>query len=81
MEVGVLEAKNRLSELLDRAERGEFVIITRHGRPVVSLTRMQAHRPSKAELEEILETVRQMRESLPPTSWEDLKRDRDEDRL
>jgi prevent-host-death family protein len=81
MEVGVLEAKNRLSELLDRAERGEFVTITRHGRPVVSLTPVQAHRPSEAELAKIFEDVRRMRESLPPTSWEELKRDRDEDRL
>jgi len=37
MEVGVLEAKNRLSELLDRVERGEAVTITRHGKPVATL--------------------------------------------
>jgi prevent-host-death family protein len=33
----VVEAKNQLSELIDRALRGEGVIITRHGRPVVEL--------------------------------------------
>jgi prevent-host-death family protein len=33
----VTEAKNRLSELIDRALRGEGVVITRHGRPVVEL--------------------------------------------
>jgi prevent-host-death family protein len=37
VEVGVLEAKNRLSELLDRVERGEAVTITRHGKPVATL--------------------------------------------
>lgn len=33
----VVEAKNRLSELIDRALEGEGVVITRHGRPVVEL--------------------------------------------
>jgi prevent-host-death family protein len=33
----VAEAKNRLSELIDRALGGEGVVITRHGRPVVEL--------------------------------------------
>ena len=31
--VGAYDAKTRLSELLDRVERGEQVVITRHGRP------------------------------------------------
>jgi antitoxin (DNA-binding transcriptional repressor) of toxin-antitoxin stability system len=31
----VAEAKNNLSELIDRALRGEGVLITRHGKPVV----------------------------------------------
>jgi prevent-host-death family protein len=33
----VAEAKNRLPELIDRASKGEGVVITRHGRPVVEL--------------------------------------------
>jgi prevent-host-death family protein len=33
----VAEAKNRLPELVDRALKGEGVVITRHGRPVVEL--------------------------------------------
>ncbi len=36
-ELGVLEAKNRLSELLDAVERGENIVITRRGRPVAKL--------------------------------------------
>jgi prevent-host-death family protein len=35
--VGAYEAKTRLSELLDRVENGEQIIITRHGRPVARL--------------------------------------------
>ena len=33
MEIGIHEAKARLSELIDRAEVGETVVITRAGRP------------------------------------------------
>lgn len=33
----VAEAKNKLPELIDRALRGEGVVITRHGRPVIEL--------------------------------------------
>jgi len=33
----VADAKNKLSELIDRALDGEGVVITRHGRPVVEL--------------------------------------------
>jgi prevent-host-death family protein len=36
-EVGAFEAKNTLSALLDLAERGEEVIITRHGKEVARL--------------------------------------------
>jgi prevent-host-death family protein len=33
----VAKAKNQLSELIDRALKGEGVVITRHGHPVVEL--------------------------------------------
>lgn len=33
----VAEARNKLSELIDRALKGEDVVITRHGAPVVEL--------------------------------------------
>ena len=33
----VVEAKNQLSSLIDRALKGEAVVITRHGTPVVEL--------------------------------------------
>jgi antitoxin (DNA-binding transcriptional repressor) of toxin-antitoxin stability system len=37
----VAEAKNRLPELIDLALKGEEVVITRHGHPVVELKAMQ----------------------------------------
>ena len=36
--VTLVEAKTHLSELLDRVEAGEPVVITRHGRPVAQLS-------------------------------------------
>ena len=44
------EAKNRLPELIDRALKGEDVVITRHGRPVVELKPIkEPARPVSAE--------------------------------
>jgi prevent-host-death family protein len=37
MNISVKEAKNRLSELLHRAEAGETIVLTRHGKPVADL--------------------------------------------
>ena len=37
MNVNVYAAKTNLSQLLDRAARGEEVVITRNGRPVAKL--------------------------------------------
>lgn len=36
-EVGMHEAKTTLSQLVERAERGEEIVITRNGTPVVRL--------------------------------------------
>lgn len=35
--VGAYDAKTHLSKLLERTERGERLVITRHGRPVAQL--------------------------------------------
>jgi len=48
MEISVSEAEGRLTELIQRAESGEAVILTRDGRPTVQIS---AVRP-KLTLEE-----------------------------
>lgn len=40
-EIGAFEAKNKLAELLDLAEKGEEIIITRHGKQVARLGPIQ----------------------------------------
>jgi prevent-host-death family protein len=48
MNVNVYAAKTNLSRLLDRAARGEEVVITRNGRPVARLVAMGgARKPRK----------------------------------
>jgi antitoxin (DNA-binding transcriptional repressor) of toxin-antitoxin stability system len=74
----VAEAKNSLSDLIDRALKGEGVVITRHGAPVVEiralkraprpLTRqaiewLRANRtPTRPGVEGPSETLRKMRD-------------------
>ncbi len=41
MEVGLRDAKARLSELVTAARNGERVVITRHGEPAVELVRCE----------------------------------------
>lgn len=40
--VNLTQAKARLSELLDKVENGEAVVITRRGRPVANLSAVTA---------------------------------------
>ena len=51
--VGAFEAKTHLSNLLDRVERGDRIVITRHGREVAVLSPIEK-RPSPL-LPEIIE--------------------------
>jgi len=40
--VNIYEAKTHLSQLVDRAAAGEDVIVSRNGKPLVRITRLQA---------------------------------------
>ena len=79
MRVGVFEAKTRLSELLERAERGEEIVITRRGQPVARLAPV-TQRPGRTELERLFAENVRVRRSLPAADWAELKQDRDEGR-
>lgn len=49
-EISLRDAKARLSELLDRVENGEEIVITRHGKPSVKITTVEAYRRSPGAL-------------------------------
>jgi prevent-host-death family protein len=76
--VSLADAKARLSELVGRAEAGEDVCITRRGKPVVRLTRIE--RPKKPI---DVAALRKLTASMPMQSesaGEFIRRMRDEDR-
>ena len=52
--VGAFEAKTKLSELLDRVENGEEIVITRRGKPVARLTMPAAVDRQAIDVEELL---------------------------
>ncbi|MGH7037710.1 MAG: type II toxin-antitoxin system Phd/YefM family antitoxin [Stellaceae bacterium] len=58
-EVGAFEAKTRLGQLLDLVERGEEVVITRHGRPVALLAPPKAAF-NRTEARAAAERIREM---------------------
>ena len=60
--VGAFEAKNKLSELLDQVERGEEVLITRHGKPVARLVASEPWNDERTR--EAVENLRELRKSL-----------------
>ncbi len=57
--VSTIEAKAKLSQLLERARRGERVIITRRGVPVAELT--APHVKQVAEVSEVIEELKALR--------------------
>jgi prevent-host-death family protein len=80
-EVGTFEAKNKLSELLARAERGEETVITKRGRPIAKLIpirRTDDGQEAARAAERIRQLGREM--SLGRFDWEEWKRYRDEGR-
>ncbi len=77
-EVGAYEAKNTLGTLLDRVERGEEIVITRHGRPVARLVPNSGginREQAQAAALRIRERARALR--LGRFDWETLKAERD----
>ena len=78
IEVGTYEAKARLSELIDKAEAGETVVITRHGKPVVRLVADQEAR--RAKVGEILDWMVAERAKRPGATVEEILEMRDEGR-
>jgi prevent-host-death family protein len=42
--VNIYDAKTRLSQLVDKAAAGEDVVVSRNGKPLVRITRLEAPR-------------------------------------
>ena len=60
-QVGVFDAKVHLSQLVERANRGETIVITRNGRPMAKLTSADSGLASKLTCDEGLDALRDIR--------------------
>lgn len=73
--IGVLEAKQNFSALIDAVEAGEEVRITRHGREVVRM--LPIRRPpllTPAQIEEELAALGRLRSIVKPgPGWRELR--------
>ena len=76
--VSLVEAKTQLSKLIDKAESGETVVITRHGKPVANLT--AAARPKQPIDVKALEEFRARMPKLRKPSAELIREMRDDER-
>jgi prevent-host-death family protein len=68
--VSTYEAKTQLSRLIRAAERGETVIITRHGKPVAQLGPVQDRR--REEIAEVIVRMKRARTKRPKVSLEEI---------
>lgn len=78
-EIGAFEAKNTLGTLLDLVQRGEDVVITRHGKPVARMVKAPAARDAAAA-RAAAQRIRARRQELPRISIDEWKAFRDEGR-
>jgi prevent-host-death family protein len=80
LQIGAFEAKNTFGALLDRAEAGEQVVITRHGRPVARLIPERGIDVAKAQAAADRIRQRAKARKTGPFNWEEWKAYRDEGR-
>lgn len=59
-------AKSRFSELLDQVERGETIVITRHGKPVARIVPDPARR--QEEIDAAIAGIKELRKRTKPWS-------------
>ena len=64
------EAEARLATLLDDVERGETLVITRHGKAIARLVPEAA--PRVTETERVMREIEKFRKSMPRLSLDEL---------
>lgn len=73
------EAKRHFLRLLDEVEKGETIVITRHGKPVA---RVQPEvRIDRERVEESIKSMRELRKRAGRLSLEEILSSRDEGRV
>ena len=69
-EVQASEAKAHLLQILNEVERGETIVITRHGRPIARLIPEAERR--QAEIDKALEGIKDLRRRVGKISIKEL---------
>ena len=69
-EVQASEAKTHLSQLLDEVERGETIIITRHGRPIARIVPEASQR--QQEIDQAMADIEELRKHTGRVSIEEI---------
>jgi prevent-host-death family protein len=69
-EIQASEAKTHLPQLLDEVERGETVIITRHGRPIARLVPESERR--QAEIDQAIEDIKALQRRTSRVTVKDI---------
>jgi prevent-host-death family protein len=64
--VGIFEAKQKLSELVERASRGERIRITRRGKVAAEIVPAQGESQDLAEIKEIFANIEKIRRHAKP---------------
>ncbi|MGB3306924.1 MAG: type II toxin-antitoxin system prevent-host-death family antitoxin [Thermomicrobiales bacterium] len=59
VQVNILEARNRLSQLIKKAESGEEVVISKRGVPVAKLVGIEPNEPKRGNGRVIVEWLEQ----------------------
>lgn len=75
-EIQVSDAKARLPQILDDVERGETVVITRHGRPIARLVTEPRRR--REEVDEAIAAIRSLRARIVYATSQELLSSRHE---
>jgi prevent-host-death family protein len=69
-EVQASEAKAHLPSLLDAVERGETIVITRHGKPIARIVPEADRR--RVELDRVMAEIEEFRQTMPRIPLEEL---------
>jgi len=77
-EIQASDAKARLPQLLDDVERGETLVITRHGRPIARIVPETNRR--QEEVDKALSSIRDLRKRTTKLSLKQILSARDEGR-
>jgi prevent-host-death family protein len=71
--VDAVEAQTQFAALLERVERGETLTITRHGKPVAKLVRVEQRDP--VEIEAAIKRIKELAsgQTLGGLDWRELR--------